>query len=98
MQKNPKITATTHHRLRSASRNDEFRAFLDLLWATGARPADILALSSESVGLGEKLLTIVPQKGGQTASGVQIRIDRQLERVFSRLPKAGRLFPDLNLE
>lgn len=98
MQKNPKITAPTHRCLRSASRNDEFRAFLDLLLATGACPADILALRSKSIRLREKLLTIVPQKGGRAAAGVLILIDRRLERVISRLPKAGKLFPNLNIE
>ena len=96
MQTYSTITATTQRILRSAAGSQEFRAFLDLLRATGARPADILALRAENVDRGGKRLTIVPQKLGPTADVVQIPIDCWLAGLLASLPGEGRIFPHLD--
>ena len=62
MQNHLTITATAHRFLRNRERSQEFRNFLDLLWATGARPADLLALSAEHIDWGTKRLIFVPGK------------------------------------
>lgn len=96
MQKTTKITETTHRLLRSATDSDEFQAFLDLLFETGATPFDLLALRSDNINLQTKQLVIFPQKVGQAATELLIPIDDRIEQILRELPKTGKLFPNLN--
>ena len=96
MQKRHTISKAVHRALLTCARSQELRDFLELLWATGGTPHDLLGLSAENIDWGAKRLSFLPGKRGASGPTLQISIQDRLEKALRRMPAQGKFFPQLD--
>lgn len=88
------ITRHEHDAIVAREPNPEWRAFYELLWATGGSQSDVASLTAEHVDRDNRILSYPRAK---TASVSRLRYGPEVEGILAHLPRAGRLFPRLAL-
>jgi integrase len=88
------VTADEHARIVAAEPNTERRAFYELLWETGCSQADAANLRAEDIDCKKRVLIYQRMKLREDSVPAQLTIGNRLFDLLSRLPKAGKLFPN----
>jgi integrase len=84
------VTSEEHQLLVSAEKNDERRAFLELLWHVGAAQLDLVNLKAEDVEWNNRTISYNRQKTGRLCT---LRFGDEVAEILKRLPTSGPLFP-----
>lgn len=88
------VTLEEHRLLVSTEKNEERRAFLELLWHVGAAQIDLVSLKAEDVDWNARTITYNRQKTGRTCT---MRFGDEVSEILQRLPKSGPLFPKYSM-
>lgn len=90
------ITLEQHQKILAATKREDFRLFLELLWETGGSQTDIASLTAEDVDWQNRRLFYERVKLEHRDQGrACIAIGGKLEAVLKQLPSSGQLFPRL---
>jgi integrase len=84
------VTREEHELLVSTEKNDERRAFLELLWHVGAAQFDLVNLNAEDVDWQARTITYNRQKTGRLCT---LRFGNEVAEILKCLPTRGLLFP-----
>lgn len=88
------VTLEEHQLLVSTEKNDERRAFLELLWHVGAAQFDLVNLKAEDVDWNSRSLTYNRQKTGRLCV---LRFGDEVAEILKQLPARGPLFPKYSM-
>ena len=86
------INAEEHAKILAAERNEERRAYYQILWEIGAAQTDAANLSAENVDWTDNTISFSRQKTGTLA---RLSIGRPLASLLAKLPQTGFLFPKI---
>lgn len=87
------ITLEEHQKVIADERNDELRAYYELLWHLGGSQTDVATLSAEDVNWKCRTLSYARVKSGSNAI---IRFGENVARILQSRPKKGLLFPRIS--
>jgi integrase len=87
------ITLEEHQTILAITKDDEFKAFLELAWHVGASQGDLAGLTAENTDWEHRIISFRRQK---TKSLSVLRFGDEIAAILSRLPKHGPLFPELS--
>jgi len=86
------ITRDEHRMFLDAEKNEERRAFYEMLWWTGAAQSDCADLQAEDFDLKLEVLVFTRQK---TKSICRLHFGDGVKSLLLRLPRSGYLFPKM---
>jgi hypothetical protein len=90
------ITADEHSKILAATKREDFRLYLELIWETGGSQTDIACLRAEDVDWEDYRLYYERVKLEEREQGQAcIAIGKRLEGILRQLPAVGPLFPRL---
>lgn len=85
------ITWEEHQKLVAWEKNQEKRAFLELIWHVGAAQIDLVSLTAEDVDWNNRIITYARRK---TKKPAILRFGDEVAAILRRLPSTGPLFPN----
>jgi len=86
------ITFVEHQAIVRREGNPEWRAFYELLWATGGSQSDIAGLRADDVDWENRVLAYRRAKTGTIS---RLHFANEVEAFLAQLPREGNLFPRL---
>ena len=88
------ITLTEHRLIIASEKNEERRAYYELLWETGGSQTDIVNLRAENILWGQGIICYARCKLKPSAPPAQLAIGPRLAELLRSLPSKGALFPN----
>jgi integrase len=91
------ITYFEHERILAREENPERHAYYELIWHTGGSQGDIAKLHAEDIDKANRVISFERQKvSWRKQAPPSLKYGPAAERLFSELPEAGPLFPNLS--
>jgi integrase len=85
------VTSEEHQKLLEREKEPERKAFLELLWHTGAAQIDLVSLIAEDIDWKSQTISYRRRKTGSLAV---LRFGDEVAAILRRLPVGGPLFPN----
>ncbi|HXT13802.1 MAG TPA: tyrosine-type recombinase/integrase [Candidatus Angelobacter sp.] len=86
------ITLDEHQKILAGERNEEWRAFYEMLWHLGGSQSDVATLQAENVDWKNRTIAYSRMK---TGSHALIRFGESVGRILQSRPRKGLLFPQI---
>ncbi|HWC60753.1 MAG TPA: hypothetical protein VHC44_13740 [Verrucomicrobiae bacterium] len=86
------ITLEEHRKILAGERNEELRAYYEMLWYLGGSQSDVASLLAEDVDWKNRTIAYSRMK---TGSHALIRFGESVRRILQSRPKKGLLFPQI---